>query len=231
VTFDQIETVGANVTTYRDSGLTESTNYYRVRAYNSGGNSDYSNIAKAPAAPTNLTATAASSTSVDLSWADNSDDETQFTIERSTNGGLTFSEIDAVGPNVTQYTDTGLTPNTYSYRVRASNLVGDSAYSDVQTVVLLVPAAPSNLTAIPISSTEIDLSWTDNASDETEFRIERSIDGGVTFSEIIPPVGANVTTFADIGLNPATTCWYQVRASNSNGNSLYSNTATAATLP
>src|SRR5207253_1469501 len=59
-TFAQIATVGANVSTYTDSGLTASSTYfYRVRAYNSAGNSAYSNTASVtlvrPAAPTNLT--------------------------------------------------------------------------------------------------------------------------------------------------------------------------------
>jgi hypothetical protein len=135
--------VDASVTTYTDTGLTQSTTYYyRVSAYNSGGISDYSSTASVtlapPAAPTGLSATAVSSSEIDLSWTDNSDNETEFKIERSTDAGLTFTEIATVSANVTAYADTGLTPLTaYSYRVRASNLVGDSDYSNTANTVTL----------------------------------------------------------------------------------------------
>lgn len=90
------------------------------------------------------------------------------------------------------------------------------------------PAAPSNLAATAQSSSSISLSWTDNASDESGFYIERSFDG-VVFSQIAG-VGANVTGFTDNGLSPSTTHYYQVRAWNSAGNSSWSNTAFATTL-
>src|SRR5207237_5477252 len=73
--FTQVGTVNANVTSYADTGLSESTTYYyRVRASSANGDSDYSNIANAttsasvPAAPTNLMATATSSSDVGLTW-------------------------------------------------------------------------------------------------------------------------------------------------------------------
>ena len=66
-----------------------------------------------------------------MSWTDNSSNENQFKIERSTDG-LTYTQIAAVSANVRSFADTGLTPGTrYFYRVRASNIIGDSAYSDV----------------------------------------------------------------------------------------------------
>src|SRR5207237_3246233 len=89
-----------------------------------------------PAAPTNLAATAASSSQINLSWTDNSNNETGFKIERSTNAGVTFTQIATVGANVTTYPNIGLTPLTaYSYRVRASNSAGDSDYSNTATAI------------------------------------------------------------------------------------------------
>jgi hypothetical protein len=84
-----------------------------------------------PAAPSSLTATAISRTRVDLAWTDNSGNETGFRIERARNGGA-FSLIATTGANVTAYSNTaGLQGNkTYSYRVRAFNGAGSSAWSN-----------------------------------------------------------------------------------------------------
>ncbi|NIM13649.1 MAG: carboxypeptidase [Candidatus Aminicenantes bacterium] len=92
---------------------------------NSGGNP--------PAAPTNLTAGAVFWRQINLAWTDNSDNETSFKIERSTDGN-TFSEIDSVEANVTSYRDTTVAENTiYWYRVRAANFYGDSGYSNISS--------------------------------------------------------------------------------------------------
>jgi hypothetical protein len=90
------------------------------------------------------------------------------------------------------------------------------------------PADPSGLAASDASSSEIDLAWADNASDELGFRIERSTDGGATFSEIAL-VGANTTNYTDAGLSAMTSYCYRVRAYNGAGTSGYSNTACATT--
>lgn len=88
-------------------------------------------VPAAPAAPSGLTAAAASTTQVNLSWADSSSNETGFKVERKTGAGGTYSEVATVGAGVTSYSNTGLASNTqYFYRVRATNLGGDSAYSN-----------------------------------------------------------------------------------------------------
>jgi hypothetical protein len=92
-----------------------------------------------------------------------------------------------------------------------------------------VPAAPSDLSAAAASSSAIDLSWTDNSSDETSFNIERSLDG--TNFSALASVGANVVTYSDSGLSPNTTYSYRVNAENAAGTSTYSNTASATTPP
>ena len=94
-----------------------------------------------------------------------------------------------------------------------------------------VPNAPSNLVANAVSSTQINLSWTDNSSDETVFKIERCTGNNCTNFAEIAQVGANVTTFPNGGLAKNTWYRYRVRASNGNGDSAYSNIATDKTPP
>ncbi len=88
----------------------------------------------APAAPTALTATAVSDTQINLSWTDNSANETSFKLERSPNGTTGWLQIATPAANATTANNVGLTPGTpYFYRIRATNAAGDSAFSSVAT--------------------------------------------------------------------------------------------------
>jgi hypothetical protein len=77
------------------------------------------------------------------------------------------------------FSDTGVqAQTTYTYRIRAFNSAGHPAYSSSSEVTTPAapptpPAAPSNLTPSVISYNEIDLNWSDNATNEDGFRIER----------------------------------------------------------
>jgi len=83
-----------------------------------------------PAAPSGLTATAASPTQINLAWVDGSSDETGFAIEQSTAGG-SFTQIATVGTNVASYISAGLSAGTrYDYRVRAYKADVYSGYSN-----------------------------------------------------------------------------------------------------
>lgn len=130
----QIATTTADVVSYSDTGLTaDQTYYYRVRAFNTAGNSGYSNTdyaitySSAPSAPSGLNATA-SSTSIMLAWTDNSANEDSFEVERQT--ATSWILIATKGINVTTHTDGPLSPGTYTYRVRAVNIIGASGYSN-----------------------------------------------------------------------------------------------------
>jgi len=100
--------------------------------------SDYFRIVKGvavsvpPAAPTSLVAAAVSNSRINLSWTDNSGDESGFRIERCKNPNCTnFAQIAQVGAGVTTFADTTVAKNTaYNYRVRAFNGAGNSSYSN-----------------------------------------------------------------------------------------------------
>jgi subtilisin family serine protease/regulation of enolase protein 1 (concanavalin A-like superfamily) len=99
--------------------------------------------ATAPAAPSGLTATAASSSQINLSWTDNSTNETGFQIERSTDQG-NFSLIATVATNLTSYADTGRAPSTtYYYRIRAIADTAVSTYSGVVAGTTLGTGTPT----------------------------------------------------------------------------------------
>ena len=86
-----------------------------------------------PAAPTNLTATVAKNGQITLKWADKSNNETGFQVERS-NDGSVFAVIATTVTNGTNYKDTRVVAGqTYYYRVAAKNNVGLSSYSNVVT--------------------------------------------------------------------------------------------------
>lgn len=189
-----------------------------------------------PSAPTGLVATPVSSSQINLSWTDSDSTEQGFKVERCTGSGCSdFTQIATVGTNITSYTNTGLAASTsYSYRVRAYNQAGDSDFSNTAgtetPATPAVPAAPTSLIAVAVSKSQINLTWTDNASNETGFYIDRCKGSTCTNFSRIATVGANVTLFNNIGLNKGTTYRYRVSAYNASGVSAYSNIASATTL-
>jgi len=83
-----------------------------------------------PGEPSDLRATIVGGTRIDLQWTDNAYNENGFIVERRING--VYTPIATVGANVTSYSDPGLSATANaSYRVKATNAVGDSIYSTV----------------------------------------------------------------------------------------------------
>jgi fibronectin type 3 domain-containing protein len=235
--FAQIGATSATVTTFSDTKTASNTTYYyRVAAINAAGTGNYSNVAVyggVPSAPTGLAATAVSGSEIDLVWTDNSSTETAFLVDRSPDGN-TFSLIASLPAGSTSYASKGLTDSTtYYYRVRAQNSFGSSGPSNTASATTLnAPAAPSNLSATAVSTSQINLVWVDNSTNETGFHIERSTDGK-TFA-LLTDVGAGVISYSNNGLLKGTKYYYRVRSFNSNVSpgltSAYSNTASATTL-
>jgi hypothetical protein len=251
--FTQIASVSGTTLVYSDAGLIPSSGYsYRVRASDGAGNlGPYSSVAIAttlpdstpPSAPASLTASAISSTRVNLSWSAATDDVgvTGYLIERCQGAGCsTFAQIAAPTGTGVAYSDTTVTSgNTYSYRVRATDGAGNlGGYSPVATATtptpdITPPTAPATLSAAAVSNTQVNLSWaaaTDNVA-VTGYLIERCQGAGCsTFAQIAAPPGTG-TSYGDAGLTASTSYSYRVRATDGAGNlGPYSPVASATTL-
>jgi len=93
----------------------------------------------------------------------------------------------------------------------------------------LPPIAPSNISVVATSTTQIKVSWSDNSTNETAFYLERSFNGTSAWS-VIATLAANTMTYNDANLTAATTYYYRIRAENYGGLSSYSNIASTTTL-
>ncbi len=180
-----------------------------------------------PSAPFNLTALAVSTTGINLNWTDTSSIEEGFKIERSTDAGTAWKQIDSLGPNIVSFSDTGLVPNTiYHYRLYAFNVIGNSPYSNIafDTTFGLLPSGPFELTALAVSASRIDLKWADTSSIEDGFKMERSTNAGINWVRI-DSLGPNIAAYSDTGLAASTIYHYRVYSFNAFGVSPYSNIA------
>ncbi|MCP4537500.1 MAG: hypothetical protein GY832_10170 [Chloroflexi bacterium] len=171
-----------------------------------------------PATPSNLQATALDSTRIQLTWTDNSDNETGFYIYSS------GDHVATAGPNTTSHIVTGLTPDTqYCYYVTAFNDAGQSISSTSEDCATTLPIsqfpnAPSNLAVSDTTQDSITWTWQDNSNNEDGFKIYRW--NGTEF-QYWASVGANITTFADTGLDCGSGYAYEVSAYNSSGESAH----------
>jgi hypothetical protein len=187
-----------------------------------------SNGAAPIAAPTALTATATSSSSIALLWTDTAR-ESGFRLERSGDGGVTWFTIGSTHRNVTTFADTGLpSATTYTYRAVAFDGRMVSTPSNVATATTIVDPPPATTLALTVtSSNQIVLTWSDVASD-AGYRVERSIDGGSSWIAVIT-TDHDVISYADDGLEAGTTYTYRVIAINGGGESPPSAAVSATT--
>jgi hypothetical protein len=188
------------------------------------------------ARPTGLVISASSDTLLNVSWTDTTSDESSFSVERCQGSGCTPSAMTpavSVGANVTAYSDTtGTGSSTFCYRVRASKTATcgwDSDYSDT-ACDLSFPVTTGNLTAVPINSRAVHLSWTDIAVDEDGYEVEIQTWNGL-WAPISRVLGNHVTSFDHAeGLEPGRQYSYRIRPFRGTDRSPYSNVATV-TLP
>jgi hypothetical protein len=183
----------------------------------------------APNAPGALTAQAASSSAINLSWQDNSTNEDSFRVEELVGG--TYQEIQSLPAGTTAVQIGGLAAATpYSFRVRAANAGGTSAYSNTASATTPAPpappAAPTALTAQAASTSAINLSWQESSANVSAFHVQQFVNGAYQDVQILGP---SVTSTQIGGLAAATPYSFRVAAANAYGLSAYSNVASATT--
>ena len=240
-----IATTAANVTAFSDTGLLPRTFYhYQIQAFNDTEYSTFSNELPVMTQeiqnitgpgflpPTELTATAASSSGIDLTWQDNSSNEVSFHVQRRIDGSPNWVPFGMTHANVSRIRDGFLPPgSTFHYRVWAFDGAEYSVFSNEAsaTTLSLGIQPPTKLTATVVSSSRIQLTWQDNSDNEAGFHLQRRIDGSPEWVSIsIAP--ANVTMFGDGGLLPDTRYHYRVAGFNGTESSAFSNEAVTAII-
>lgn len=192
-----------------------------------------------PLAPSGLELDgAATAAEVNLAWTDNADNETAIYVERKGPGETVFTAIANLPANRTSYADSGLmVGKTYIYRVWSWNSDGSSGYSNELTVVIAeesaasAPAAPTGLAVSGTPSfSEVNLVWTDNASNETTYYVDRQGPGESVFTTIAT-LEANAESYTDNTVSPDSSYQYRVWCWNSSRASDLSNVITVDVPP
>ncbi len=226
-------------TSFQHTGLTAGTTYnYRVSSYDAAGNNSawtatpvsvttpFAADTVAPSVPAGLTATAVSSTQINLSWTA-STDNVGVTGYRVYRAGTLLVTLGAV----TTYQNTGLSASTsYSYTVQAIDAAGNASAQSVSASATtqaaadtVAPSTPTGLLASAVSSSQINLSWTASTDNVgvTGYRVYRA-------GALLVTLGA-VTTYQNTGLSASTSYSYTVQAIDAAGNASAQSASASAT--
>jgi hypothetical protein len=234
---------GVGNVTYDDYAVVGGNTYaYYILTINAGSASLPSNTATAsvpavPAAPTNFVGTSVITnltTRINLSWTDNSTNESRFVIQRATDADFTANLVSFNrAANTTTWAQTGIPfGTTYYYRIAAQNLYGYSAWVNLNPFPITTqamppaPAAPSNFFGTTQTTNggtlaRVNMIWTDNSNNETRFVIQRATDADFTANLATFNRAANTTSYANTGLPRGTTYYYRIRAENIYGQSVW----------
>jgi titin len=244
--FADLSTVAANVTSYADTTCLAGTMYaYKLQAVRDDDASELSPASASvttptalskPAKPTNLVATAQSSSAVGLTWEDNANNEEMYKVYRRDGTHIVFGQASPDLPaGTTSWQDATVAPaSLYTYILKAVNAAGDSDWSNEVSVTtpaapVLVPATPTNLVATAASPTVVNLTWADNAVNEDSYRAYRK-QGSAAFVQVSPDLPAGTTTWQDASVVPSSLYTYAIKARNPSGDSGWSN-ETSVTTP
>lgn len=194
-----------------------------------------------PAAPTVPTVTRVSDTQHTFAWTDNATASAPYAslvVERADNvTGAGFYALTTLAGTATSYSDTTTSADrTYTYRVKAANGVGESAYATA-TAMHTTPLPPASMVAT-CSGPNVVLTWTNDSTIDENVEIERKVGAGAWAALAASPLAANAATYTDMAPSRASTLQYRVRTvvdrgTGTNLNSAYaeSNTITALSAP
>ncbi|MPS71551.1 MAG: T9SS type A sorting domain-containing protein [Chryseobacterium sp.] len=175
---------------------------------------------------TNVTTTEVPpASSFTVNWSDNSINETNYILERSTDGN-NFSEIATLSANTVSYNETGLTPNTqYYYRVKASNATGSSVYTSIESITTPpIPSAPTKATNptptignnnVELTSGNLLLKW--SGSNNTKIYSVYFGTNASNLSKVADVTYSASPSYQMTGLSPGTTYYWRIDASNEKG--------------
>lgn len=219
-----VGTVGANSARAVITGLTAGTAYtFQVDAFNNAGAASSTTLSAStlalPVAASGVTAALGAQRAINVSWTDNSADETGFVVLRGTSATGPFTQVASVAANVRSATDTNGPPATgatYFYQVVAVR-GGDSSAAVTSAQGLTTPTAPTSaLIAAPVaaSGTQVNVSWTDRAVNETGYQVYRSTTTTGGFAAVSGVLAAGTTNFSDSTVVAGTQYFYRVDASN-----------------
>lgn len=217
--YRKIKTLPANTISTTDDGVSPFVDYfYKVRAFNDSGPSDFSNevsTSSLPGGQWNLQAEAIGASLVILKWNDFAVNELGFKIERTNPYSTNWEIIDIVGPNQTEYEDSNVQPSTaYRYRVAYFTSTSISGYSNEVSISTYYTdvEGPTNLTvSYDTSSNTVILRWVNNDKLQlTKETIVERKEGNGKFIEI-GSVSSDITVVSDSKVQTGVTYYYRVR--------------------
>jgi hypothetical protein len=177
-------------------------------------------VVTVPAAPTGLALGVLGPDMIKLTWTDVATDETGYYVSWSTTGTMPATPNRFLDAGTTTATADGLTSGTpYTFWVQAHNAAGASTAVSGMATPGPVPMAPTALVITP-STTDLKLSWTDNATDEIGYRIYVSTTSTqpLTTTRTVAAGGTSYTIPA-ADVTPYTTYYVWVTAFNAIGDS------------
>ena len=229
----------ANTTAYTDSTLVSRTEYcYQVRSFRMTGTKKsyaaFSNVGCSttfapPPAPSNVNAVPRSSTIIDISWTDNSnnywDGEQGLRVERAGDSAGPWQIVASLGANSTLYADrdANFEEQQRCYRIVATNPYGESTSN---TDCTAAPRAATDISATSLDAQSVDVSWVDASNVEDGYEVQRRVLGGLW--EVVANLPANSNRFHDTAIARDAVYEYGVRAKRDGGFSDVSASGTIA---
>jgi hypothetical protein len=168
-----------------------------------------------PKAPTDLIATPASNTEIDIAWKNNATDQTAYLVGRRPDSSSDWSYIAVLPANSLTYNDTSLNPDThYSYIVRAANAVGYSTASNVANAITpTVPGPLDVMQATSVTAAQVTLEWAGGTQNAQNFILSRQ-EAGFGRHTVLATLPAGAHAYVDNSVSPGAHYIYRVQASN-----------------